>query len=275
VNARRVITGYPSLYGMILAADQSRILAHLQQPPTTIFQPTRAGAWGSVYGVFLVPAGAAWLVVSLQQAQASGVPQDGSAARFDDVGAYLLPTRDHASSFVAAVLGDTRQWPSGLVTPAVAQGDVVAFDPARGTILSESEGLRGVRQCSRRTPGPVQGLWTPDAAIIATLEPVLASALHGALERASPSKPPPVLPAGAAAPARFTAVEYYRQYSGLIIGGRRVVYVNGFRSGRTPPANWQTVAPRTCDGGLSFFGAEFDVETGTITDLSFNGGRGR
>src|SRR4029450_914940 len=72
-------------------------------------------------------------------------------------------------------------------------------------------------QCSRQVPGPVQGTWVPDAPIVARIESVIEAALVQALEKTGP-------PAESRHPIR----EYYRQYGGLVVGGRRLVYVNAF-----------------------------------------------
>jgi hypothetical protein len=38
----------------------------------------------------------------LNQALRRGVPHDGSAARFDDLGLYLFPTEEEAKTFAAS-----------------------------------------------------------------------------------------------------------------------------------------------------------------------------
>jgi hypothetical protein len=124
-----------------------------------------------------------------------------------------------------------------------------------------------VKQCSRRVPGPVQRTWLPEQADIARLEDALGRAFAQALEKARPSA------------ANHPQVnEYYRQYGGIVVGGRRIVYVNAFQDmyvalgakiGRR--TDWRQVAINVCDGGTMFFGAEFDVDTGKIATLVFNG----
>jgi hypothetical protein len=77
------------------------------------------------------------------------------------------------------------------------------------------------------------------------------------------------------------AMTFQRQYGGLLVGKRRVVYVNGFPRGAGDPAMDGTAAARNfdwhrepvvvCDGGPAFFGVEYDPEKKTFTHFEFNG----
>ena len=111
----------------------------------------------------------------------------------------------------------------------------------------------------------------PDKETIDRLEKALAPALLDALRRAP-------IPES----RRYPPADYYRQYAGLIVNGRRVVYVNGFhrkyleisaRSGHTPA--WRTTPVNVCDGAELFFGAEFDAAAEQIQHVYFNGNIGR
>jgi hypothetical protein len=122
--------------------------------------------------------------------------------------------------------------------------------------------------CSREAPART-GYWAPDSETIASLEVALAPALHRALEREikDPSRRP-------------ATNEYYRQYIGIRIRARQVVYINGFHKNyldlvattrpELTPA-WRTRAVNVCDGGSGFFGAEYDPATGQVTNIRFNG----
>ena len=68
------------------------------------------------------------------------------------------------------------------------------------------------------------------------------------------------------------ATNYSRQYIGLVVNGRRIVYVNGFMTDRTPGLLPLTVPVTDCLGGTVFFGAEFDVERNELLGLHFNSG---
>lgn len=58
--------------------------------------------WVQLSGIFKVPEGANTIRFFLRQAERKGVPHNGSAARFDDLGLYLFATKEEAESFVAA-----------------------------------------------------------------------------------------------------------------------------------------------------------------------------
>jgi len=153
---------------------------------------------------------------------------------------------------------------------AIAAAGALAADPlnpAWGTIFAGEKARALMHQCSRGSPGPVGGTWTPSEADIAALEPALAKLLDEQLAK-----------------RRFpgSAAEYYRQYGGLVIAGRRMIYVNGFhkyliaRRGNSgellPPAEtWRSQAVMICDGGPIVFGVEYDPATAGFVHFSFNG----
>ena len=124
------------------------------------------------------------------------------------------------------------------------------------------------RWCSRDAPGR-SGYWVPDDETIRALEVALAPALGRELEQRSQER------------SRWsTASEYYRQYIGIRIGRRQVVYVNGFHRSyiellaTTHPEladSWRTRVVNVCDGGSTFFGAEYDPATRQVSNIRFNG----
>jgi hypothetical protein len=107
VNVDRAITGLPYLYGMALVADGPRILDYFQDRHA-IAQTDRANQWVAMWGVYRVPAGAERLTFQLAQAERQGVPQNGSAARFDDLGCYLFSNESAALAHLAAWLAQGR-----------------------------------------------------------------------------------------------------------------------------------------------------------------------
>lgn len=71
---------------------------------------------------------------------------------------------------------------------------------------------------------------------------------------------------------------YLRQYAGVIVGGRRYIYINAFAAGlldewpeQVVEPQWKRVAFITCDGGRAFWGALYDPETRRFSELSING----
>jgi hypothetical protein len=103
INSDGTITGLPYLYGLMANADGTRFLAHLQGQGMRA-TPVEPNTWVKMWGVFRIPSGTAQVWFSLNQAERSGVPQNGSAARFDDLGFYLFSAEDDAKAFVAAWL---------------------------------------------------------------------------------------------------------------------------------------------------------------------------
>lgn len=139
-----------------------------------------------------------------------------------------------------------------------------ALDPATGFILPADHARELLSQCSRNTPQGVQGTWLPDAGQIRALE----AALPQALARARGPDRQQVQPG------------YGRQYGGIVIGGRKLIYVNAFpmsvidfyRSSVaviTKKAHREAVV--ICDGGPDFFGAVYDPLSRTFRDFAFNG----
>jgi hypothetical protein len=142
-----------------------------------------------------------------------------------------------------------------------------ALDPKGGVVLPLDHAADVAKQCSRGSPGPVEGTWLPSANEIRDLEARLPQALDDALGRR-----------GRLAD-RSRGIG--RQYAGLRIAGRNVIYVNGFplaefeTDARYRPGlsrdDWKKHAIMVCDGGPAFFGAEYDPETKTFSQFQFNG----
>jgi hypothetical protein len=62
---------------------------------------------------------------------------------------------------------------------------------------------------------------------------------------------------------------YYRQYVGIVIGKRRLIYINAFCVEK-PPSYWLERLVDVCDGGCSW-GVIYDIEGGEFSDLAMNG----
>jgi hypothetical protein len=98
----RAITGLPSLYALV--SQGARISAHFQGQQM-LARPSATGEWVPLFGIFEVPAGGGTLRLQASLAEGLGVPQNGSAARFDDLGCYLFASSEEARAFVAAWKG--------------------------------------------------------------------------------------------------------------------------------------------------------------------------
>lgn len=99
VNEDGSITGLPYLYGMVIAADRTRLLAYWQGQQL-LARPRQPGEWVTMSGVFSVPYGAESVSIQLRQAERKGLPQNGSAARFSDVRLVLFTTEAAARAYV-------------------------------------------------------------------------------------------------------------------------------------------------------------------------------
>lgn len=106
INPDGAITGLPYLYGYMLSKSQPNggvINAYLQGQK--MLADTRTpDAWVTMYGIFQIPKGTVAIQFMLDQASRRGVPANGSAARFDDLGLYLFETKDAAMQFVRSRL---------------------------------------------------------------------------------------------------------------------------------------------------------------------------
>jgi hypothetical protein len=111
INPDGAITGLPYLYGYMLPGGEAgpeargadnggRVLAYLQGQ-NMLCSARVEGEWVVMSGIFPVPEGTGRIRFFLKQAERRGVPQNGSAARFDDLGLYLFPTAAEARAFVA------------------------------------------------------------------------------------------------------------------------------------------------------------------------------
>lgn len=132
-------------------------------------------------------------------------------------------------------------------------------------VLDSSEAAAAVKQCSRWAP-EIEGSWNPTKEDVAKLEANLRKI--SALKADSCC----ALRASIEHPEKFI-----RQYVGIIVGGRKLVYVNAFfpednllqsKPGRP---DWRKVALIICDGGEYFWGVIFDPCTATFSGLAMNG----
>jgi hypothetical protein len=159
----------------------------------------------------------------------------------------------------------------------------VVLDPRDGSVLSGSEALRALDQCSHYGPVDATATWVPTIEQIKELERRLPGFL-----RQQELRPP-------GGPRT-----YYHQYVGVVLAGRQLVYVNGFSKSsiadneawmekfvrehpeaqltakELPEAmrtldGWRSYAVVVCDGGSSYWGVLYDPETKQFSEYSANG----
>jgi hypothetical protein len=139
---------------------------------------------------------------------------------------------------------------------------VSPFAADTSTILTGAEARALSHQCSRTSPGSIEAQWTPTAAQISVIEPNLGTVLRAHLVTAH---------------VNAAVSDYYRQYAGFVVGGRRMIYVNGVarsaieQTNPDHPFDWRRQATGICDGGPITFGVEYDVDAGEFSHFAFNG----
>lgn len=152
-----------------------------------------------------------------------------------------------------------------------AQAQVRSFPDGTGVVFP-AERAEEARLVCRRFES--EAVWTPSGDEIASLESGLLDVLENRL-----------MAYGA---HDTTPTDYYRQYAGVIVDGRRIVCVNGFhrihledkerlrrdlaaRGIEREWSDWRDSPVVILDGGLIMFGVEYDVERRTFWNFSFNG----
>jgi hypothetical protein len=102
INDDGAITGLPYLYGYMMAEGPPHgdiVLANLQGQQMlakTMFRDE----WVDMSGIFRVPERTKRIRFFLNQASRNGVPHNGSAARFDNLGLFLFAVKEDAEAFV-------------------------------------------------------------------------------------------------------------------------------------------------------------------------------
>lgn len=167
---------------------------------------------------------------------------------------------------IAAVLAVASCAPAPPEPPLGAAQEEVAelWTADTRTVLTGDAARSLARQCSRISPGSVEDVWTPTDAEVEAIEDDLILLVAREMEEAGEDPSPG---------------GYFRQYAGFVIGGRRVIYVNGVDESaiqRQPnpehPFDWRTQAVQICDGGPITFGVEYDPATRQFYNFAFNGG---
>lgn len=110
INADGAITGLPYLYGYMMEGANprgGRILSYLQGQQM-LCASRKESEWVTAWGIFQVLDGTGAIRYCLKQAEQKDLPQNGSAARFDDLGLYLFDTEEEASAFVETYKAQTQ-----------------------------------------------------------------------------------------------------------------------------------------------------------------------
>jgi hypothetical protein len=143
---------------------------------------------------------------------------------------------------------------SVFVPPALAPQD-------RWVLLPPEKALLITKPCSRPSPANIDGVWIVPAEIVARLERDLPSLWISmdvsTFHVANPGS-------------------YFRQYAGIIILGRKFIYINAAksidnRSDRSDLSEWKNGKSTVCDGGSSYWGVLYDPLIGEFSQFAFDG----
>ena len=153
-------------------------------------------------------------------------------------------------------------------------GSLASFDARDSIVFPANQAKTLLSQCSRHSPENVTGTWYPTPTQIRELEERLPGPFSSTIK---------------AQESRFHAAlspsqRSNRQYGGVIVGGRRLIYVNVFpheivehaaEVGAMPywegNKTWKNTALMVCDGGPSFWGVLYDPDRKIFEDFQFNG----
>jgi hypothetical protein len=146
------------------------------------------------------------------------------------------------------------------------------FPSSKGTVFPENNALALLQQC--RPVPHAQGTWLPLPDQIRELESRIEDPFRSARKAWLKDISRIMKKDLSAFPESHEP--YYRQYGGLIVGGRKIIYVNAFHKPREwasvgPPAQWHSQVVSICDGGSSFFGVSYDLQSKTFGHFEFGG----
>jgi hypothetical protein len=99
INADGAITGLPYLYGYMMDSSGGRIIEYLQGQKM-LGETSVANQWVTAWGLFQVPERTRVIRFFLNQAERKDVPQNGSTAKFNDVGLYLFDSKEDVVDFI-------------------------------------------------------------------------------------------------------------------------------------------------------------------------------
>ena|SRR5260221_7067824 len=142
-----------------------------------------------------------------------------------------------------------------LLVLGLAALPVFAQEKPQSVILDERHAAAVSLQCSRLGPPKFEGTWKPTQIDIRALEdnwPRLRQIKSGG--------------------GRVGEMHnYYRQYAGIVVAKRKLIYINAFKTGILSSDRWRREPLLACDGGDAFSGVIFDSETKDFSQLEFNG----
>lgn len=152
---------------------------------------------------------------------------------------------------LVALLAACTGTPGGNDPPATAEsaGMPSLTADGRGVIFTADQAEQFV--FGSFFPNEIQAYWTPAQADVTALETALIAYLPQAVTLSRPLS------------------DYYRQYAGLVLDGRREIYANYFCNAHD--IAWQIDLVEVADGGDCYFTIQYNPEAGTFSHLSVHG----
>jgi hypothetical protein len=123
-------------------------------------------------------------------------------------------------------------------------------------VLPVNAGQSLLRQCSRETPANVSQFWNPSSEQIQKLEFLLPKYVRDGAGRK---------------PSIKDGLEYHRQYVGIVVNGKRLIYGNFYPASVSDYFDEKSTPVIVCDGGASYWGIVFEPESSVFLDLQING----
>jgi hypothetical protein len=145
-----------------------------------------------------------------------------------------------------------------VLPPGNGSSESHAADPsalsASNRVIFDREAARGLWHFQE-----ADDFWTPAAADVGALEELLPDYIREETARRTARKVAAGLPSDkAAVPLWQRAPSYHRQYVGLVISHRRIIFGNFFCD--DPPIDWRRHAVASNGGGDAVFSVMYDVE---------------
>jgi len=139
---------------------------------------------------------------------------------------------------------------------SIAQSPQIKLPGSGLFILPVDAGQSLLRQCSRAAPANVSQFWNPSPEQIQKLELLLPKYVRYGAGRK------PGIP---------DDVEYHRQYVGIVVNGKRLIYGNFYPVSVSGYFDEKSTPVIICDGGAAFWGIVFEPESNVFLDLQVNG----
>jgi hypothetical protein len=147
-------------------------------------------------------------------------------------------------------------WAVAVAGASLAQSPEMKLPGTGAFILPVNAGQSLLRQCSRGTPANVSQFWNPSPEQIRKLESLLPQYLRHGTDR-NPNIP--------------ENVEYHRQYVGIVVDGKRLIYGNFYPASVSDLFDEKSIPVVVCDGSASFWGVVFEPDSSAFLDLQVNG----